>query len=121
MLADVAFTQAKPGNRFTVYAVYEPTLADSRTENSGATNGDALTATHGAASSALAGSPAFTATSSGYRDTSDGPKDLIGDGRMDWQYTSAAPGQPRPDRRARSQGDRGRRSRSASAARPPAR
>ena len=61
VLADIAFSQAKPGNRFTVYAVYEPTLADSRTANSGATQGDALTATHGAASSALAGSPAFTA------------------------------------------------------------
>src|SRR6476661_3231577 len=92
VLADVAFSPAQPGNRFTVYAVYEPTLADSRTDNSGATQGDALTATHGPASSALAGSPAFTATSSGYRDTSDGPKDLIGDGRMDWQYSSAAPG-----------------------------
>lgn len=92
VLADVAFTQDKPGNRFTVYAIYEPTLADSRPGNAGATQGDALTATHGAAAGALVGSPAFTATSSGYRGTSDGPADLVPDGRMDWQYTSAAPG-----------------------------
>ena len=44
VLADVAFTQAKPGNRFTVYAIYEPALAASRPDNAGATDGDA---THG--------------------------------------------------------------------------
>ncbi|MEP6952668.1 MAG: glycoside hydrolase family 15 protein, partial [Solirubrobacteraceae bacterium] len=92
VLTDVSFTPSKPGNRFDVYAVYEPTPANSRTANSGATQGDALTATHVPSSSALVGRPAFTATSSGYRGTSDGPTDLRGDGRMDWHYSSAAPG-----------------------------
>jgi glucoamylase len=75
-----------------LYAVYDPALANSRMGDSGRTAGSALLATDGAAASAFAGSPAFTATSSGFRGASDGWTDLLADGRMDWHYTSATAG-----------------------------
>jgi glucoamylase len=90
-LVDVTLAATRPGHRYDVYALYEPTLANSRAANSGATSRDALLATHAPVSSALVGRPAFSATSSGFRGKSDGYTDLA-DGRMDWRYGSAAPG-----------------------------
>ena len=80
-----------PGS-YRLYAVYDPALGNSRGGDSGATRGDALVATDGDVSSALAGEPAFAATSSGFAGVSDGLTDLLRDGRMDWRYTSAEAG-----------------------------
>jgi glucoamylase len=54
------------------YAIYDPALSNSRNDDTGRTVGDALVATDSAAASALVGSPGFTATSNGFRGTSDG-------------------------------------------------
>ncbi|MEU4237460.1 glycoside hydrolase family 15 protein [Actinoplanes sp. NPDC026619] len=85
-----------------LYAIYDPALANTRGNDSGHTasvapaagrNGtDVLVATDGDVSSALAASPAIRAASSGYAQTSDGLTDLLADGRMDWRYREAGPG-----------------------------
>jgi glucoamylase len=80
------------GKQYDVYAVYDPALSNTRKDDSGRTEGRALVANDAGSASALVGSPAFTATSSGFRGTSDGWTDLLADGRMDWHYTSAGPG-----------------------------
>jgi len=91
VLVDVGFDARE---RFDLYAVYDPALGNTRNDDSGRTAGDALVATDATTptASALVGSPAFTATSNGFRGTSDGWTDLLADGRMDWQYTSASAG-----------------------------
>jgi glucoamylase len=91
VLVDVRFT-AKPGGHHRLYAIYDPSLSNTRSGDSGRTAGHALVATDTGTASAFAGSPAFTATSSGFRGTSDGWTDLLADGRMDWRYTSASSG-----------------------------
>jgi glucoamylase len=92
VLADVRFS-AKGEGRYSVYALHEPTLSDTRNDDNGTTDHGTLVATDDKTNSAAAliGRPAFAATSNGYRGTSDGDKDLA-DGRMDWNYTSAGPG-----------------------------
>jgi glucoamylase len=91
VLADVRFS-AKGHGRYAVNALYEPTLSDTRTDDTATTQRDGvLTAADGTSASALIGRPAFAATSNGYRGTSDGDADLA-DGRLDWQYSSAGPG-----------------------------
>jgi glucoamylase len=82
----------QPGDRYDLFAVYDPALANSRGGDSGRTAGGALVATDGAVAGALVAGPAFTAASSGYAGVSDGLTDLLADGRMDWHYSSAAPG-----------------------------
>jgi glucoamylase len=91
VLADVRFS-AKGRDRYAVNALYEPTLSDTRTDDTASTQRDGvLTAADPTSASALTGRPAFAATSNGYRDTSDGDVDLA-DGRLDWQYSTAGPG-----------------------------
>jgi len=91
VLADVRFSVRGKG-RFTPYALYEPTLSNTRDDDTATTRpGGVLAAGDGTSASALVARPAFAATSNGYRGTSDGDADLA-DGRMDWQYTSAGPG-----------------------------
>jgi glucoamylase len=91
VLADVRFS-AKGQGRYAVNAIYEPTLSDTRTDDSASTQRrSVLTATDSTSASALIGRPAFAATSNGYRGTSDGDADLA-DGRLDWRYSSAGPG-----------------------------
>ena len=80
------------GSDARVYAVYDPALANTRDDDTGRTQGQALIADDGTGGSALVGSPAFSATSNGFRGVSDGWTDLLADGRMDWRYTSAAAG-----------------------------
>ena len=112
VLVDVGFSALRDGHRTTLYAIYDPALSNTRKRRLGPHRRHALSSRPTAGSaSAFVGSPAFTATSSGFRGTSDGWTDLLADGRMDWRYTSASAGQPRADR-----GDRTHR-----AARPPAR
>jgi glucoamylase len=92
VLADVRFS-ARGHGRYAVNALYEPTLADTRTDDSASTQqrGTVLAASDGTSASALVGSPAFAATANGYRGTSDGDADLA-DGRLDRHYSSAGPG-----------------------------
>jgi glucoamylase len=91
VLVDVTF-RALRGGHHSLYAVYDPSLSNTRGHDSGRTTGRALVATDTGSASAFVGSPAFTATSSGFRGTSDGWTDLLADGRMDWRYTSASAG-----------------------------
>jgi glucoamylase len=91
VLADVRFS-AKASGRFDVHALYEPTLTDTRTDDTATTQpGGVLAARDGESASALIARPVFRQTSNGYRGTSDGDADLA-DGSMDWHYTSAGPG-----------------------------
>jgi glucoamylase len=89
VLVDVRFTARTPHE---LYAVYDPALSNTRNDDSGRTENSTLVATDASSASVLAGSPAFTATSSGFRGTSDGWTDLLADGRLDWTYTSADSG-----------------------------
>ncbi|MFI1993904.1 glycoside hydrolase family 15 protein [Actinoplanes sp. NPDC020271] len=80
VLADVVFT-ARPGYR--LHAVFDPALGNSRSGDSGRTEGRALLASDGDVASAFVAAPAFRTTSSGFTGTSDG---------LDARYTSAGPG-----------------------------
>jgi glucoamylase len=97
VLVDVTFRPGARG-RYTVYVVHDPALANSRKGDSGRTVGHTLvaadpgSAAYPAAASALAGSPAFGATSNGFRGTSDGWTDLLADGRLDGRYTTTTAG-----------------------------
>jgi glucoamylase len=87
----VADVRLAGSGRYDVYAVYDPALSNTRNDDAGRTDGDALIASDASAASAFAASPPFAATSSGLRGTSDGWTDLA-DGRMDWRYTEAPAG-----------------------------
>ena len=97
VLMDVRFT-AREAGRYAVYVVHDPALSNSRGNDSGTTVDHTLVATdpgsadHPAAASALAGAPAFGATSNGFRGTSDGWTDLLADGRLDGRYPTATAG-----------------------------
>ncbi|WP_433831731.1 glycoside hydrolase family 15 protein [Actinoplanes sp. CA-015351] len=88
LLIRVRFT----GEGHRLYTIFDPALNNSRSGDSGRTEGDALIATDGPVTSALVSSPPLLATSSGFAGVSDGWTDLLADGRMDWHYTSAKPG-----------------------------
>src|SRR4051794_3005098 len=75
-----------------LYTLYDPGLSGNGDDDSGSTAGTALVASDAKAASALVASPAFTKTSSGYLDASDGWTDLQSDYSMDWNYTSAPNG-----------------------------
>jgi glucoamylase len=91
VMIDLNFA-TRHGDRYDVYAIYDPALSNTRKDDSGRTDGSALVATDSGSASAFVGSPAFAATSTGFRGTSDGWTDLLADGRMDWRYTSARAG-----------------------------
>jgi glucoamylase len=80
------------GKPYRLFALYEPTLSNSTSDDSGGTRGATLVARDAHDASALLARPAFTATSNGYRGTSDGWRDLVDHGRMDWHYASAPNG-----------------------------
>jgi glucoamylase len=88
VLADLSLD----GRGFGLFAVYDPALGNSRGGDSGFTSGHALLAEDDGVASAMAGSPPFAATSSGFAGVSDGLTDLLADGRMDWRYPSATAG-----------------------------
>ncbi|RKS84314.1 glucoamylase [Motilibacter peucedani] len=83
---------ATDGKRHAVYVAYEPTLTNDGTDDSGATRDGGLVAHDATTASALVAATGFTATSTGYRGTSDGITDLTADGRLDGRWTSAGPG-----------------------------
>jgi glucoamylase len=91
VLVDLRF-DAMDRRRYALYALYDPSLSNTRNDDSGRTRGRALIATDATSASALVGSPAFAATSNGFRGVSDGWADLLADGRLDWRYTSAGAG-----------------------------
>jgi glucoamylase len=91
VLVSVRFTSLDR-RPYRLFALYEPTLSNTPSDDSGSTNGRALVASDAHGASALLGRPAFTATSNGYRGVNDGWTDLKRDGRMDDQYTSAPNG-----------------------------
>lgn len=95
VVVDVAVTSLD-GGRYRVFALYDPSLANSGKHDVGRTHGDALvasdTTTDTKVASALVAKPAFRATSNGFAGTSDGWTDLATDHRMDWHHASAAAG-----------------------------
>lgn len=91
LAVDISFASLD-SRPYQLYAIYEPTLSNTPADDSGSTSGTALLSSDGTSASALVAIPAFTATSSGFRGTSDGWTDLSADGRLDWRYTSAGPG-----------------------------
>jgi len=82
------------GGAYALYALYDPSLANTGMDDSGGTTGHALVAADGTkpVASALVSRPAFSATSTGYLGTSDGWTDLSGDQRLDHTYRHAGPG-----------------------------
>jgi len=91
VLVDVRFSSLNH-QPYRLYVVYEPTLSNTPSDDSGRTAGTALLAYDAHAASAVLSRPAFTATSTGYRGTSDSWADLAANGRMDRRYSSAGPG-----------------------------
>ncbi|MEW9555382.1 glycoside hydrolase family 15 protein [Nonomuraea sp. NPDC050783] len=94
VMMDVTF-ESLTGQPLQLYALYNPRLSNGSTyqlDDKGWSEGSALVAEDGQNGSALAASPAFTATSSGYKDTSDGWSDLKNDRTMDWHYDARQQG-----------------------------
>ncbi|HEY6761730.1 MAG TPA: glycoside hydrolase family 15 protein [Baekduia sp.] len=85
VLADVRFT-ARDRKRYAAYALYEPALNDTRTDDTARSAGSDLVATDAASgASALTASPAFTETTNNFQGVADA--DVIGNA-----YDSAGPG-----------------------------
>jgi glucoamylase len=82
------------GGAYRLYALYDPSLANTGMDDRGRTAGSALVASDGSrkVSSALVSRPSFSATSTGYLGTSDGWTDLEKDQRLDHTYRQAGPG-----------------------------
>jgi glucan 1,4-alpha-glucosidase len=95
VLMRVTFEPLEPG-AYRLFALYDPALANSSRHDTGFRQGSgrdvALLATDGSVASALAASPGFARTSSGFVGTSDGWTDLDTDRRLDWDYDSATDG-----------------------------
>ena len=88
---DVRFSSPDE-RRYRLYTVYEPTLSNTPSDDSGRTRGHTLVAWDARAASALRSAPAFTATSNGFRGVNDGWRDLRADGRMNDHYGAARDG-----------------------------
>ncbi|HWI72762.1 MAG TPA: glycoside hydrolase family 15 protein [Baekduia sp.] len=85
VLADVRF-KASDQRRYTVHALFEPTLNDTRTDDTARSAGSDLVATDaGSGASALIAKPAFAKTTNNYRGTPD--DDVLAN-----TYDSAGPG-----------------------------
>src|SRR3954452_18612598 len=82
------------GAAYQLYALYDPSLANTGMDDSGSTDGDVLLASDAGTpvSTALESRPAFDQTSTGYLGTSDGWTDLKDDQTLDTTYDSAGPG-----------------------------
>ncbi|MFL5858930.1 MAG: glycoside hydrolase family 15 protein [Solirubrobacteraceae bacterium] len=94
LLVRVRF-ESLTGRKLNLYVLYDPSLSNDGSDDSSTTSGSTLVASSDGetpSASALAASPAFTSTSNGYLDTSDGWTDLRNDFRMDWHYASAPNG-----------------------------
>ena len=91
LLVDVKF-ESLTGKKLSLYVLYDPSLSNDGTDDSGSTSGATLLASDGKSASALGAAPAFTRTSNGYLGASDGWTDLRSDFKMDWTYGSAPTG-----------------------------
>src|SRR5215218_5720279 len=91
LLVRVRF-ESLTGRKLDLYVLYDPSLSNDGSDDSGARSGSRLVASDGKTASTLTASPAFTSTSNGYLDTSDGWTDLRDDFTMDWHYASAPNG-----------------------------
>jgi glucoamylase len=82
------------GHAYRLYALYDPSLANTGMDDSGGTAGRALVASDagGDVDSTLMSRPRFDQTSTGYLGTSDGWTDLKGDQTLDHTYDQAGPG-----------------------------
>jgi glucoamylase len=82
------------GHDYQLYALYDPSLANTGMDDSGRTAGSALVSfdSGSTVTSALVSQPAFDQTSSGYLGTSDGWTDLKDDQTLDDTYSQAGPG-----------------------------
>ncbi len=82
------------GHAYRLYALYDPSLANTGMDDSGGTSGRALVASDagGDVDSALVSRPGFDETSTGYLGTSDGWTDLKDDQTLDHTYDQAGPG-----------------------------
>jgi len=91
LLVEVELETAEPG--LTVFALYDPSLANTCTGDSGHQQGEALVATEGEVATALVGAPAFARLSTGYQgSSSDGRIDLLRHGRLTRLYQTACDG-----------------------------
>src|SRR4051794_20371044 len=91
LLIDVNF-ESLNHHALSLYALYDPSLANGGMDDSGQSSGSDLLASDATVASALSASPAFTQVSNGYLGTSDGWQDLHSDYTMDWTYSSAPNG-----------------------------
>jgi len=91
LLIDVKFESLK-GKALSLYVLYDPSLANDGSDDSGSTSGATLLASDAKAASALTASPDFTATSNGYLGSSDGWADLRNDFTLDGTYADAPSG-----------------------------
>jgi glucoamylase len=91
LLVDVKF-ESLTRKELSLYVLYDPSLSNDGSDDSGTTSGASLLASDSKAASALVGSPDFKQTSNGYLGTSDGWTDLRTDFEMDWHYSSAPNG-----------------------------
>ncbi|MFC4076485.1 glucan 1,4-alpha-glucosidase [Salinithrix halophila] len=93
---DTLLTQVKfeslDGGDYRLYAMFDPSLGNSGSGDSGLPSGDALTASDGNIASALVSSVGFSITSNGFKGRSDGWADLREDHQMDWDYSAARNG-----------------------------
>ena len=80
------------GKALSLYVLYDPSLANDGSDDSGSTSGATLLASDAKAASALTASPDFTATSNGYLGSSDGWTDLRNDFTLDGTYADAPSG-----------------------------
>lgn len=82
------------GRRLTLFALYDPALHSTATNDRGRSVGHTLVATDGASglSSALRSRPAFGSMATGYLGSSDGWSDLKRDHRLDHEQEAARPG-----------------------------
>ncbi|MDY7231525.1 glycoside hydrolase family 15 protein [Hyalangium rubrum] len=91
LLIDVRF-ESLSGEPYSLYVLYDPSLANDGMNDSASSEDEALLAWDGTAASVVLAQPSFDKTSSGYLGSSDGWSDLRGDHGMDWGYRSAANG-----------------------------
>ncbi|RJL25206.1 glucoamylase [Bailinhaonella thermotolerans] len=94
VLVDVTF-ESLTGRPYRLYALHNPRLSNGGVrdlDDRGETRGGALVAEDGRTAGALASSPAFAETSSGYQGVSDGWTDLRADHTMNWHYEARSGG-----------------------------
>jgi glucoamylase len=93
MLVRIRF-ESLDGERYRLFAMYDPALDNSGMDDHGRSVGQTLVATDDGSglSSALVSEPAFGDMTTGYLGTSDGWTDLEQDNRLDDRYDSAGPG-----------------------------